>query len=210
MLTEGEGHREREGVGVGGVSPLFIVDERDAPFHVAEETAHLTTVKDGDQFPDLHLRLFRAASTIESRMTGCAKLVPFVGLATVRTMPSASGVRSTRPISSRGLPCSTSTIHCRLTPTFSARVFWSRRRAFLRSRIRAPRSIGVRIRIYHLCSQCQRTLTLYQCQRTATRGKVGEWRHFAMSANGDMCLAPLGRSPSLGRFLIRRRSSYRR
>jgi hypothetical protein len=29
-------------------------------------------------------------------------------------------------------------------------------------------------------------MTLYQCQRTATRGKVGEWRHFAMSANGDM------------------------
>src|SRR5580692_8044496 len=181
MLTEGEGHREGEGVGVGRVSPLFIVDETDAPFHVAEETAHLATVKDGDQFPDLHLRLFRAASTTESRTTGCAKLVPFVGLSTVRTMPSASAVRSTRPISSRGLPCSTSTIHCRLTPTFSARVFWSRRRAFLRSRIRAPRSIGVRIRIYHPCSQCQ---------RTATIGKVGEWRHFAMSANGDIALKP--------------------
>src|SRR5580700_5870702 len=177
VLTEGEGHREGEGVGVSGVSPLFIVDERDAPFHVAEETAHLATVKDGDQFPDLHLRLFRAASMIESRMTGCAKLVPSVGLSTVRTMPSAFAVRSTRPISSRGLPCSTSTIHCRLTPTFSARVFWSRPRAFLRSRIRAPKSIGVRIRIDHLYSECQ---------RTATRGKVGEWRHFAMSANGDM------------------------
>src|SRR5580693_1442274 len=177
MLTEGEGHREGEGVGVGRVSPLFIVDETDAPFHVAEETAHLATVKDGDQFPDLHLRLFRAASTIESRITGCATLVPLVGLSTVRTMPSASAVRSTRPISSRGLPCSTSTIHCRLTPTFSARVFWSRRRAFLRSRMRAPKSIGVRIRIFSLSSPMSANDDIMpmsangdipQCQRMAT------------------------------------------
>src|SRR5450432_3370 len=107
VVAAGEGHRERESEGVGRVSPLFIVDERDAPFHVAEDAAHLATVKDGDQFPDLHLRLFRAASTIESRMRGVAKLVPFVGLSAVSTMPSASAVRSTSPSSSRGLPCST-------------------------------------------------------------------------------------------------------
>src|ERR1700721_1056065 len=62
-------------------------------------------------------------------------------------MPRASTVRRTSPISALGLPFSTSTIHCRLTPTLAARDFWSRPSFVRRSRMTAPRSIGVRMRI---------------------------------------------------------------
>lgn len=77
-----------------------------------------------------HFRFSRAEAMIESISTGggpdrfFSMFLPDRRLPSKFQEPRPSARR--RDIGARGLPFSTSTIHCRLTPTWVARVFWSR------------------------------------------------------------------------------------
>src|SRR5579862_146954 len=130
VAGEGEGHGNRQRVSVLGCAPFFVIGKRKPPMSIARDTACFAAVEDGDQFLVrsfllAHFLFPRAAATIESISTGGGPLSAFAVRASpaVNGIPRASRVRRIRLTSARGLPFSTSTIHWRLTPTFSARDF---------------------------------------------------------------------------------------
>src|SRR5258708_1314647 len=139
MRGQGERHGNREGISICCVAPLLVICERQFPRAVLSHATHLPALDNGDEFL-AHFLLPRATATMESISTGGAPSRFFVGasVSVVSRIPSVGTVRSRRPISALGLPFSTSTIHCRLTPTFWASDRWSRASLMRRSRRRAP------------------------------------------------------------------------
>src|SRR6202012_1813854 len=91
-------------------------------------------VRHGRFFKELRILLM---STFPGSLAADAFLVRSTAIS--RETPNVLRVRRIRPISARGFPCSTSTIHLRLVPAFSARPLWSIPSLTRRSLMKAPR-----------------------------------------------------------------------
>jgi len=87
---------------------------------IAGDAARFPAVKDGDEFC-VHFLFARAEAMMESISTGSGPCRSFVfpEQSAANWIPRLAMVRRTRPISALGLPFSTSTIHCGLTPTLA-------------------------------------------------------------------------------------------
>src|ERR1022692_857202 len=146
MFILAQGHQKGQRKGVGSISPIVVVNERQLPIAVASDAAHFPRIDNRNQFlyhDFFGCKLFK----IESRLIPRALLEVFFPARSpsfsVSEMPSASNVRR---ISARGapdLPFSTSTIHWRPTPTLRARSAWLKPNRNRLSRMTAPKSTAV-------------------------------------------------------------------
>jgi hypothetical protein len=90
---------------------------------VTNNTPGFLPVENGDQFGVIFASRADVKMASISTGGGTDRDRGFPCSSAARWMPSPSTVRKTRDREARGLPFSTSTIHCRLTPTLVARVF---------------------------------------------------------------------------------------
>jgi len=113
VLDQGERHRQRDGIGLGGEPPAIGVFERKPSPAIAPQPPDLGVAEERDELAR-HCRGLRAARTTAS-MSGTAvmaaeRALGFVS-AVARRTPSTSRVRRMRPSSIRGFPASASMIH---------------------------------------------------------------------------------------------------
>jgi hypothetical protein len=163
----GQRKREGQGDGVRSAAVVVVVGECQPSTAPGRDVAGQAALEEHCELARLQ-RGFRPRSTIAS-MSPPALPAGDSGSPSQTWRFKAATVRRMRPTSARGLPCSSSMIHWRLTPTLLASPSWSKPSSRRLSRMARPSSRASRMgRGDHFPSRFKslRTMTFAPCQRS--------------------------------------------